>query len=53
MQPAAPRPAAAQRPAPAAPPPPPAKPAPKRDVFDNLEEEMANLLGRGDRKKPN
>jgi hypothetical protein len=39
-------------PAPTAPPPAP-KPAPKRDVFENLEEEMANLLGRVDRKKPN
>ena len=35
-----------------APAPPPPKSALKRDVFDNLEEEMANLLGRGD-KKPN
>ena len=30
--------------------PPPPKSTPKRDVFDNLEEEMANLLGRGDKK---
>jgi len=30
--------------------PPPPKATLKRDVFDNLEEEMANLLGRGDKK---
>ncbi len=55
------------RPAPMAPPPtprtleprmpkpsaPPPKSTLKRDVFDNLEEEMANLLGRGDNKKAN
>lgn len=45
-------------PKPSAPPPPIAtapapKATPKRDVFDNLEEEMANLLGRGDGKKAN
>jgi hypothetical protein len=44
------KPPAQPRPTPAAPPAPP-KPAPKRDVFDNLEEEMANLLGRS--KQPN
>jgi hypothetical protein len=44
------KPPAQPRPTPAAPPA-PAKPAPKRDVFDNLEEEMANLLGRS--KQPN
>jgi hypothetical protein len=34
----------------AAVPPPPPKATLKRDVFDNLEEEMANLLGRGNKK---
>lgn len=38
-------------PAATAPAPPPPKTTLKRDVFDNLEEEMANLLGRGDNKK--
>ena len=45
-----PKPSAPTPPAATAPAPPPPKPAPKRDVFDNLEEEMANLLGRGDKK---
>ncbi len=55
--PPAPRTLEPRMPKPSAPPPPVATaPAPppkstlKRDVFDNLEEEMANLLGRGDKK---
>jgi len=49
-EPRMPKPTAPPPPAATAPAPPPPKPAPKRDVFDNLEEEMANLLGRGDKK---
>lgn len=48
-EPRMPKPSAPPLPVATAPAPPP--PKPKRDVFDNLEEEMANLLGRGDNKK--
>jgi hypothetical protein len=46
-----PKPSAPPPPVATAPAPPPPKSTLKRDVFDNLEEEMANLLGRGDNKK--
>jgi hypothetical protein len=46
-----PPPAAAAPTPPPAPTPPAPKPAPKQDVFANLEEEMANLLGRGTGKQ--
>lgn len=49
-EPPLPKPSAPPPPTATAPAPPPPKPTPKRDVFDNLEEEMANLLGRGDKK---
>jgi flagellar biogenesis protein FliO len=46
-----PKPSASPPPVATTPAPPPPKSTLKRDVFDNLEEEMANLLGRGDNKK--
>ncbi len=52
LEPRMPKPSAPPPPVATAPAPPPPKSTLKRDVFDNLEEEMANLLGRGD-KKPN
>jgi len=50
VEPRLPKPSTPPPPVVAAPAPPPPKSALKRDVFDNLEEEMANLLGRGDKK---
>ncbi|HEY8268907.1 MAG TPA: flagellar biosynthetic protein FliO [Xanthobacteraceae bacterium] len=51
IEPRMPKPSAPPPPVATAPAPPPPKSTLKRDVFDNLEEEMANLLGRGDNKK--
>ena len=51
LEPRMPKPSAPPPPVATAPAPPPPKSTLKRDVFDNLEEEMANLLGRGDNKK--